>query len=84
LAANGLQCERIGEPPGTEADQLWLFEVVLTAAGKDRVADVLAWCLHDYPIKNPNAAYFGLVRANGTLQPAVAILRDAYSRWICR
>jgi hypothetical protein len=54
---------------------------VLVAAAKERVAGVLAWCLHDYPIKNPNESHFGLLRADGSLKPAALVLRDTYSHW---
>jgi hypothetical protein len=71
----------INDAPGTEAEQARLYEVVLAAAEKERVAGVLAWCPHDYPVKNPNEAHFGLVRPDGSLKPAGVVLRDAYSRW---
>jgi endo-1,4-beta-mannosidase len=72
---------KINDAPGTEAEQARLYEIVLTAAEKEHVAGVLAWCLHDYPIKNPNEAQFGLVRPDGSLKPAGLVLRDTYSRW---
>lgn len=72
---------RIGEAPGTEADQARLYELVLAAAEQERVAGVLAWCLHDYPIQNPNESHFGLVRSDGSLKPAALVLKSAFSRW---
>lgn len=72
---------KLTDAPGTEAEQARLYEIVLAAAEKERVAGVLAWCLHDYPIKNPNESHFGLVRADGTLKPAAIVLRDAYLHW---
>jgi hypothetical protein len=72
---------KINNAPGTEAEQARLYEIVLAAAEKERVAGVLAWCLHDYPIKNPNEARFGLVRPDGSVKPAGLVLRDTYSRW---
>jgi endo-1,4-beta-mannosidase len=70
--------------PGTEAEQARLYAAVLEAAEKDRVAGVLPWCLHDYPIKNPNESHFGLVRGDGSLKPAALLLRDTYARWARR
>ena len=72
---------RIGDAPGTEAEQARLYEIVLAAAEKDRVAGVLPWCLYDYPIKNPDESRFGLVRSDGSLKPAAQVLRDAFLRW---
>ena len=72
---------KLQEHPGTEAEQARLFEIVLTAAEKERVAGILPWCLHDYPIQNPNESHFGLVRADGTLKPAALVLRDTFARW---
>lgn len=72
---------KINDAPGTEADQARLYEIVLAAAEKERVAGVLAWCLHDYPIRNPNESHFGLVRADGSLKPAALVLSKAYSSW---
>ena len=72
---------KISDAPGTEAGQARLYGIVLAAAEKERVAGVLAWCLYDYPIKNPNESHFGLVRADGTLKPAALVLRGAYARW---
>jgi len=72
---------RINDAPGTEAEQAQLYEIVLAAAEKERVAGVLAWCLHDYPIKDPNESQFGLVRADGALKPASGVLRKYYVRW---
>lgn len=72
---------KIGDAPGTEAEQARLYEIVLAAAEKELIAGVLAWCLHDYPIKNPNESHFGLVRPDGFLKPAALVLRNAYARW---
>lgn len=72
---------KIGEAPGTEAEQARLYENVLAAAEEGRVAGALCWCLYDYPINNPNEAHFGLVRRDGSLKPAARALRDAYARW---
>lgn len=72
---------KMSDAPGTEADQAKLYNIVLTAAEKEQVAGVLAWCLHDYPIKNPNESHFGIVRSDGTLKPAAGILRQFYTRW---
>lgn len=73
--------ERIGVAPGTEAEQLKLCEVVLSGAERAGAAGVLAWCLHDYPIGNPDESHFGLVRADGTPKPAALLLRDTFARW---
>jgi len=72
---------KLGVPPGSEADQARLYEIVLAAAERTRVAGVLAWCLYDYPIPNPDEAQFGLVRADGTLKPAAQVLKQAFIRW---
>jgi hypothetical protein len=72
---------KIGAAPGTEAEQARLYDIVLAGAEQGRAAGALAWCLHDYPIKNPNESHFGLVRADGTLKPAALVLRNVYSRW---
>ncbi|MEI7731203.1 MAG: cellulase family glycosylhydrolase [Verrucomicrobiota bacterium] len=75
---------KLSDAPGTEAEQARLYQIVLTAAEKDQVAGVLAWCLHDYPIKNPNESHFGLVRADGTLKPAAGVLKNVYHQWKAR
>lgn len=72
---------KLQEAPGTEAEQARLYDLILAAAEQDRVAGVLAWCLHDYPIKNPNESHFGLVRGDGTLKPAAVRLRETFARW---
>ncbi len=72
---------KIGEAPGSEAEQVKLYEIVLAAAEHSHVAGALAWCLHDYPIGNPNESHFGLVRANGSLKPAAKTLRDFFAKW---
>lgn len=72
---------KMGAAPGTEADQARLYEIVLAGAQQGRVAGALAWCLHDYPIRNPNESHFGLVRADGSLKPAAILLREVFMRW---
>lgn len=66
---------------GTEAEQARLYRIVLSGAEQGHAAGALAWCLHDYPIKNPNESHFGLVRADGSLKPAALRLRDIYEKW---
>lgn len=66
---------------GDEAEQARVYEIVLDAAERSRIAGVLAWCLHDYPIRNPNESHFGLVRLDGSLKPAADVLRNRYRRW---
>jgi len=72
---------KMGAAPGTEAEQARLYEVVLAGAAQGQAAGVLAWCLYDYPIKNPNESHFGLVRGDGSLKPAALVLRQAFTRW---
>lgn len=72
---------KIGASPGTEAEQAKLYETVLAAAEEARIAGVLAWCLYDYPINNPNESHFGLLRADGTLKPAAGVLKKTFVRW---
>ncbi len=72
---------KLGDAAGTEADQDRLYGIVLAAAEEARVAGVLAWCLHDYPIRNPSESHFGLVRADDSLKPAAVRLRETYARW---
>lgn len=72
---------KIGVAPGTEAEQACLYEIVLAGAEQGHAAGALAWCLHDYPIKNPNESHFGLVRAAGSLKPAANVLRETFLRW---
>ena len=72
---------KIGAAPGTEAEQARLYEIMFAGAEQGRVAGALAWCLHDYPIKNPNESHFGLIRSDGTLKPAALVLQNVYSRW---
>jgi len=72
---------KLGAAAGTEEEQARLYAIVLAAAEKERTAGVLAWCLHDYPIRNPNESHFGLVRADGSLKPAATVLRQTYARW---
>lgn len=66
---------------GTEAEQARLYGIVLAGAEQGRAAGALAWCLHDYPIQNPNESHFGLVRADGSLKPAAIVLRETSLRW---
>lgn len=66
---------------GTEEEQARLYEIVLAGAGQGQAAGALAWCLHDYPIRNPNESHFGLVRADGSLKPAAGVLRETFDRW---
>ena len=72
---------KIGTAPGTEAEQARLYEIVLAGVEQGHAAGALAWCLHDYPIRNPNESHFGLVRSDGTLKPAALVLRNVFSRW---
>ena len=72
---------RIGPAAGTEAEQARLYEIVLAAAEQAKVAGAMAWCLHDYPVRNPDEAHFGLVRADGSLKPAALVLKHMYERW---
>jgi len=66
---------------GTEAEQARLYKIVLAGAEQGRAAGALAWCLHDYPIPNPNESHFGLIRADDSLKPAATVLRETFSRW---
>jgi endo-1,4-beta-mannosidase len=66
---------------GTETEQARLYEIVLAGAEQGQAAGALAWCLHDYPIRNPNESHFGLVRGDGSLKPAALVLRATFSRW---
>lgn len=72
---------KLSDPPGTEAEQAKVYAVVLEAAQKERIGGALAWCLYDYPIKNPNEAQFGLLRLDGTEKPAAKVMRDAFASW---
>ncbi len=72
---------KAGEASGTEAEQERLYEIVLSAAEQARVLGVLAWCLYDYPIRNPNESHFGIVRSDGSLKPAAAVLRKTFVKW---
>jgi hypothetical protein len=72
---------KMSEAPGTEADQERLYGIVLEAAEKEGAAGAVAWCLYDYPIGNPNESHFGLVRSDGTLKPAAALLKKTFTRW---
>lgn len=73
--------DKMSASTGTEAEQAKLYEIVLAGAEQGQAAGALAWCLHDYPIRNPNESHFGLVRADGSLKPAAKILRDTFARW---
>ncbi len=75
---------KIGAAPGTEDDQARLYEIVLSAAQEARVAGAIAWCLHDYPIQDPNESHFGVIRADGSLKPAARVLRSFFERWRAR
>lgn len=66
---------------GTEAEQARLYEIVLAGAEQAKLAGALAWCLHDYPVKNPNESHFGLVRRDGTLKPAADVMKKTFARW---
>lgn len=72
---------KLNDQAGTEDDQAKVYSVVLEAAQEERIGGAIAWCLYDYPIKNPNESHFGLIRADGTLKPAALVLQNAYSRW---
>ena len=72
---------RMSAATGTEAEQARLYEIVLAGAEQGRATGSLAWCLHDYPINNPNESHFGLVRSDGSLKPAARVLRETFSRW---
>ena len=54
---------------------------MLEAAEQEGAAGAVAWCLYDYPIGNPNESHFGLVRSDGTLKPAAALLKKTFMRW---
>jgi hypothetical protein len=72
---------RMSAATGTEAEQARLYEIVLAGAEQGRAAGALAWCLHDYPLNNPNESHFGLIRGDGSLKPAARVLRETFSRW---
>lgn len=74
-------CAKMSAATGTEAEQARLYEIILAGAEQGQTAGALAWCLHDYPINNPNESHFGLVRANGSLKPAATVLRETFLRW---
>jgi endo-1,4-beta-mannosidase len=73
--------DKLSAPTGTEAEQARLYQIVLAGAEQGRAAGALAWCLHDYPIQDPNESHFGLVRADGSLKPAAVVLRETFTRW---
>jgi hypothetical protein len=66
---------------GTEPEQAHLYEIVLAGAEQGHAAGAVAWCLHDYPINNPNESHFGLVRGDGSLKPAARVLRETFTLW---
>lgn len=72
---------RMSAATGTEAEQARLYEIVLAGAEQGGAAGALAWCLHDYPLNNPNESHFGLVRGDDTLKPAARVLRETFTRW---
>ena len=72
---------KLNNAPGTEAEQAQVYSAVLEAVKQERIGGAIAWCLYDYPIKNPNESHFGLIRADGTLKPAAKVLRDAFNAW---
>ena len=72
---------KLSDGPGTEADQAQVYTVVLEAVRQERIGGAIAWCLYDYPIKNPNESQFGLLRLDGSLKPAANVLRDAFNSW---
>jgi len=78
--------DRLPMPPGTEADQHRLYQIVLRAAEEQRIAGVMPWCLHSYRTREkgfltPTESMFGLVRRDGTLKPAAMLLRQTYGEW---
>lgn len=72
---------KMGEAPGTEADQARIYEIVLAGAESAQIAGVMPWCLYDYRLRNPNESHFGLVRTDGTWKPAALVLQKAFARW---
>jgi len=72
-----------GFPRRTEEDQWQLFNYVLDACEKERqkVAGVMPWMLLDVVNDNIVDSNFGIVRADRTLKPAGALLRDTFYRW---
>jgi len=72
---------KLTDAPGTEADQAQVYSVVLEAVKQERIGGAIAWCLYDYPIKNPNESQFGILRLDGSLKPAANVLRDAFNGW---
>ena len=77
---------RIGKASRTEADQAELYRRVLAAAAKFNIAGVAPWCLHSYEIRptgfvGADEGMFGIVRHDGTLKPAAAVLRETYAAW---
>ena len=81
FGAEEAQRAKIGAAPGSEEDQAKLYGIVLSAARQAHAAGVLAWCLYDYPIRNPDEAQFGLFRIDGSPKPAAAVLREAFASW---
>ena len=72
---------KLKDAPGTEAEQAQVYSAVLEAAKQERIGGVIAWCLNDYPIKNPNESQFGVIRLDGSEKPAAKVLRDAFKAW---
>ena len=77
---------RLTTAPGTEEEQLRLYQVTLDAAEQYRLAGVMPWCLLTHPTEEsgwltPEQSMFGLVRLDGSLKPAALLLRKTYARW---
>jgi endo-1,4-beta-mannosidase len=72
---------KLNDAAGTEADQAQVYSAVLEAVKDERIGGAIAWCLYDYPIKNPNESHFGLIRLDGSEKPAAKALRDAFIAW---
>jgi endo-1,4-beta-mannosidase len=81
FGADAALSAKLAEHPGTEAEQARVCKIILEAAETSRIAGVMPWCLHDYPINNPNESHFGLIRADGSLKPAATALRGTFERW---
>ncbi|MCC7495140.1 MAG: cellulase family glycosylhydrolase [Fimbriimonadaceae bacterium] len=81
--------DRLPPPPGTEAEQRWLYDLILSAAEQEQIAGVLPWCLHSYPTQErgfltPSESMMGVLRHDGSLKPAAELLRDRYAAWAAR
>lgn len=73
----------------TEAQQLWRYQQIVETAEEERIAGVVAWCLHDYPTEKsgwltPDKSQFGLVRLDGSLKPAAHYLSGKFKEWKSR